>query len=132
MLGRAEALPPTLAAGTTRPQARHGAIYAVYAMTYAKILLVFGLIPIALLWATGPWVVRRYKGTLLVIVLLVLLVSIPWEMVAIDRLWFYSPRVIWGPRLLRLPLEELAFFIIDGLLVATVALRLGERFRVYA
>jgi len=65
----------------------------------------------------------------LVIALPILLVSIPWKMLAIDRIWYYSPRVIWGPCLFRLPLEELAFFIIAGLLVATLALRLGERFR---
>ena len=99
-------------------------------MTYALLLLVFGIAPITLIWLAAPWVVRRYKGTLIVIVILILMVSIPWEMIAIDRLWFYSPRVIWGLRLFNLPVEELAFFVIDGLLVGTLALLLGERYRV--
>ena len=100
-------------------------------MTYALLLLAFGLAPIALLWLVAPQVVRRYAGSLLVIVTLILLVSIPWEMMAIDRIWYYSPRVIWGPRLFNLPIEELAFFMINGLLVGTLALVLGEKFRVH-
>lgn len=99
-------------------------------MTYALLLLLFGLMPIALLWLAAPQIIRRYKGTLVVIVALILLVSVPWEMLAIDRIWHYSPRVLWGPRLFNLPIEELAFFMIDGLLVGTLALALGEKFRV--
>lgn len=98
-------------------------------MTYALLLLIFGIAPITLLWLAAPWAVRRYKGTLIVIVILILMVSIPWEMLAVDRIWFYSPRVIWGLRLFNLPVEELAFFVIDGLLVGTLALLLGERYR---
>ncbi|HEX7974622.1 MAG TPA: lycopene cyclase domain-containing protein, partial [Anaerolineales bacterium] len=75
-------------------------------MTYALLLLIFGLAPITLLWLAAPWVIRRYKGTLFIIVVLILMVSIPWEMLAIDRLWYYSPRAIWGPRLFSLPVEE--------------------------
>jgi len=100
-------------------------------MTYALLLLLFGLVPIGLLWLAAPHIIRRYKATLVVIVGLILLVSIPWEALAIDRIWYYSPRVIWGVRLLNLPIEELTFFVIDGLLVGTVALLLGEKFRVH-
>lgn len=99
-------------------------------LTYALLLLIFGLVPISLLWMAAPWVVRRYKGTLFVIVILILMVSVSWEMIAIDRLWFYSPRVVLGVRLFNLPVEELVFFVIDGLLVGTLALLLGERYRV--
>ncbi len=102
-----------------------------YTVTYALLLLLFGLAPIGLLWLAAPQVVRYHKGTLVVIVALILLVSIPWEALAIDRIWYYSPRVIWGPRLFNLPLEELAFFMIDGLLVGTLALLLGDKFRVH-
>lgn len=101
-------------------------------MNYALLLFLFGLAPTALLWLTAPQIIRRYKDTLVVIVILILLVSIPWEMMAIDRIWYYSPRVIWGSRLFNLPIEEVFFFIIDGLLVGTLALLLGERFSVPA
>lgn len=100
-------------------------------MTYALLLLLFGLVPIGLLWLAAPHIIRRYKATLVVMVILILLVSVPWEMMAIDRIWHYAPQVIWGPRLFNLPVEELAFFVIDGLLVGTLALLLGEKFRVY-
>lgn len=100
-------------------------------MTYGLLLVIFGLAPVGLLWLAALQVIRRHAGSLLIIVILILLVSVPWEMLAIDRIWYYSPRVIWGPRLLKLPLEELAFFIIDGLLVGTLALLLGEKFYVH-
>lgn len=101
-------------------------------MSYALLLVLFGVVPIACLWLAAPRLIGCYKGSLLVIVVLILLVSIPWEMAAIDRIWYYSPRIIWGPRLFNLPVEELAFFVIDGLLVGTLALLLGEKFRAHA
>lgn len=99
-------------------------------MNYSLLLLIFGTTPLVLLWLSAPRLIWRYKGTLAVIVILILLVSIPWEMMAIDRVWFYSPRVIWGTRLFDLPIEELVFFVIDDLLVGTLALWLGERLQV--
>jgi lycopene cyclase domain-containing protein len=98
-------------------------------MTYAALLFFFGVIPIALLWLNWPRLVRRHTGSLLIIVILIMLVSIPWEMVAVGRIWYYSPRVIWGPRLFNLPVEELAFYVIDGLFVGTLALLLGKEER---
>jgi 15-cis-phytoene synthase/lycopene beta-cyclase len=95
-------------------------------MTYTLILLIFGMIPLAILWGVRPRLVRQHWGSLAVIVVLILMVSIPWEMVSVNQIWFYSPRVILGPRILNIPVEELAFFVIYGLLVGTVALWLGE------
>jgi lycopene cyclase domain-containing protein len=97
-------------------------------MTYTWILLIFGLLPLGLLWLVAPWILRRYKGSLVTIVILILMVSVPWEMIAVGRIWYYSPTVILGVRLLNLPVEELAFFVIDGLLVGTLAIWLDERF----
>ena len=99
-------------------------------MTYTLILLIFGLLPLGVLWLFAPWILRRYKGTLLTIVVLILLISVPWEMLAVGRIWYYSPRVIIGVRVLGLPLEEFAFFIVDGLLVGTLALLLDEKLHV--
>lgn len=97
-------------------------------MTYTWILLIFGLLPLGLLWLAAPRILRRYKGSLVTIVILILIVSVPWEMVAVGRIWYYSPTAIMGVRLLNLPLEEFAFFVIDGLLVGTLALWLDGRF----
>lgn len=46
-------------------------------MTYALLLLIFGVVSITLLWLARPGLVWRYKGSLLVIVVFILLVSIP-------------------------------------------------------
>lgn len=96
-------------------------------MTYTLILLIFGLIPLFAIWFARPGLIWRYKGSLLVIVILILLVSVPWEMASIGRIWYYAPGVIWGARVLNLPVEEIAFFIIDGLLVGSLAILLGEK-----
>ena len=97
-------------------------------MNYALLLLIFGIMPLVCLWLIGWRRIRRYVGSLLVIVVLIVLVSIPWDALAIERIWYYSPHVTSGLRLLNLPIEELAFFVIDGLLVGTLALLLGEKF----
>lgn len=97
-------------------------------MTYSWILLIFGLLPLGVLWLAAPWIVRRYKASLVTIVILIMLVSVPWELVAVGRIWYYSPSVILGVRLLNLPVEELAFFVIDGLLVGTLAIWLEGRY----
>ena len=96
-------------------------------MIYTLILLIFGLLPLGGLWLAEPWIIRRYRGTLVTIVILILLISVPWEMIAVGRIWYYSPSVIWGVRILGLPIEEFAFFIIDGLLVGSLALWLNEK-----
>lgn len=101
-------------------------------MNYFLLLLTFGILPLALLWLAAPRLIWRHRGALVVIVILILLISIPWEVTAIDRIWFYSPRVILGPRLFNLPLEEIVFFIIDGLLVGTLALLLEEKIHVHS
>lgn len=94
-------------------------------MNYALLLLIFGLAPLFALWFCRPRLILRHRGSLATIVVLIVLVSVPWEMASVDRIWYYSARIIWGPRLLNLPLEELAFFVVDGLLVGTLALYLG-------
>lgn len=101
-------------------------------MNYFLLLLTFGILPLALMWLAAPSLIWRHRGALVVIVILILLISIPWEVTAINRIWFYSPRVILGPRLFNLPLEEIVFFIIDGLLVGTLALLLEEKIHVHS
>jgi lycopene cyclase domain-containing protein len=97
-------------------------------MTYTCVLLIFGLLPLGLLWLAAPWAIRRYKASLVTIVILISMISVPWELIAVGHVWYYSPTVILGVKLLGLPIEELAFFMIDGLLVGTLALWLDERY----
>ena len=96
-------------------------------MKYSTLLLVFGIFPVVIIWLARPRLIRHYAASLLTIVVLILLVSIPWEMVAVNRIWYYSPKVLWGPGVFNLPVEELVFFVIDGLLVGTLALLLGGK-----
>lgn len=91
-------------------------------MTYALLLLIFGLLPIAILWIWKRNLFRRYLGSLVVIVGLIFLVSIPWEIVSVNVIWYYSSKVLLGPHFINLPVEELAFYAIDGLLVGMLAL----------
>lgn len=96
-------------------------------MIYFLVLLVFGLVPWLGLVLLAPDHLRRYKGTLLWVVAFIVWVSVPWEATSVDRIWFYAPRVIMGLRLLGIPVEEYAFFVLDGLLVTTLALLLRNR-----
>ncbi len=95
-------------------------------MNYAGLLLVFGVLPICVLWLWRWRTVRKYAGSLLTITGLILMVSIPWELASINHLWYYSSHIVWGPTLLTIPLEEIAFYMIDALLVGTLAVLLFE------
>jgi 15-cis-phytoene synthase/lycopene beta-cyclase len=81
------------------------------------------------MWITWSKLIRRHMRSLLVIVILIMMVSIPWEIISVNRIWYYSPEAILGPRILGLPIEELAFFIIDGLLVGTLTIILRDKLR---
>lgn len=72
-------------------------------MIYFQHLLIFGLVPLLGLALVTPHLFRRYKGTFFWVVTCILLVSVPWEGVSVDRIWFYSPQVILGLRLLGIP-----------------------------
>ncbi len=98
-------------------------------MNYAKLLLIFGVIPILLIWLARPRLLRRHAGSLVVIVALILAAGVPWEMVSVGHIWYYTPGILLGPHILDLPIEELAFFVIDGLLVGSLALVLKGRSR---
>jgi lycopene cyclase domain-containing protein len=96
-------------------------------MLYWQFLLIFGLAPLSILLLLARRRIRRFKGTFLWVVLGILWVSVPWEAVSVNRIWFYSPRIILGWRILGIPVEEYAFFVLDGLLITAVALLLRRR-----
>ena len=95
--------------------------------TYTQMLLFFGLIPFVVLIAIAPRLIRYYKGTFFWVLVCIMWVSVLWEGSSVDRIWFYSSKVILGPRLLRIPIEEYAFFVLDGLLVTSITLLLRAR-----
>jgi lycopene cyclase domain-containing protein len=93
-------------------------------MVYWQFLLLFGLVPLVALLLLAPRNAWRYKGTFLWVVVCILWVSIPWEAASVGRIWYYSPGAILGWRILGLPVEEYAFFIIDAVLITTLSLLL--------
>jgi lycopene cyclase domain-containing protein len=93
-------------------------------MIYFRILLFFGLIPFIGLVLLAPRHLRRYKGTFFWIAVFILWVSVPWESISVNRIWFYSPHAIMGLHLLGIPVEEYVFFVLDALLVTALGLLL--------
>jgi lycopene cyclase domain-containing protein len=96
-------------------------------VVYWQFLLIFGLVPLLVLLLLARRRLWRYKGTFFWVALCVLWVSLPWEAASVGRIWFYSPRVILGWRILGIPVEEYAFFVLDGLLISALALLLRRR-----
>ena len=91
-------------------------------MIYTLILVVFGVLPLFALWFFARRWLPRYAGVLFWLALLIVVGGATWELLAIDRIWFYAPNAIWGARLMNLPVEEWAYYILDALLVATLTL----------
>ena len=91
-------------------------------MTYALLLFIFGVLPIVILWIWKRNLFRHHLGSMVVIVTLIFMVSVPWEMVSVNVIWYYSPKVLLGPLFINLPIEELVFYIVDGLMVGMLAL----------
>lgn len=94
-------------------------------MNYTLLLLLLGAVPLVALWSFGPRLIGRQRGSLASIVGLILPVGVPGEMASVGRIWYYAPRVIWGPRLSSLPVEGLAFFATDGPVAGTPAPHAG-------
>lgn len=67
---------------------------------------------------------NRATGVLFWLALMIVYVGAAWESAAIDRIWFYAPSTIVGLRFLRIPLEEWGYYMLDALLVGTLALAL--------
>jgi lycopene cyclase domain-containing protein len=81
-------------------------------LTYAAVLLACLLGAAWLEIALHTRVFRRWRRLLLTVVP-VLVVFVAWDAYAIGRgQWTFAPRYITGLRLGRLPVEELAFFVV--------------------
>jgi hypothetical protein len=68
----------------------------------------------------------RYKGSFLWAVLAILWVSIPWEASSVERIWFYSPGIGLGWRILGRSVEEYALFVIDAATLSLLLQRGGR------
>lgn len=97
-------------------------------MIYTGILLVFGVLPLLAVWFVARRWIGRYAGVLFWLALMVVFVGAFWESVAIDRVWFYAPGTVIGTRWLNIPVEEWAYYVLDALLVGTLAVVLRKAF----
>ena len=97
-------------------------------MVYALILIGFGVIPLFALWFFARQWIAHYAGVLVWLALMIVFVGPAWESIAIDRVWFYAPSTIIGARLLNIPIEEWAYYVLDALLAATLAVLLMRVF----
>ncbi len=91
-------------------------------MIYTGILLVFGVLPLLALWFVARRWIGRYVGVLFWLTPMIVFVGAFWESVAIDRVWFYAPGTVIGIRLLNIPLEEWAYYVLYALLAATLVI----------
>jgi len=95
--------------------------------TYAKFLLLFFGIPLALLWATNYRLLWRYRRTIALAVVATFIFGTPWDMLSVvTRLWWYDvePKLGW---LYVLPIEEYVFTLIYPLAMTSLVLVLRQR-----
>jgi lycopene cyclase domain-containing protein len=81
-------------------------------VTYLLVLLgcLLGTLPLELVLHVGVY--RQWRRLLLTL-LPVLVVFLPWDVLAVRaHHWSFDPRQVLSPRVLGLPLEELAFFVV--------------------
>lgn len=91
-------------------------------MIYTGILLVFGVLPLLALWFVARRWIGQYAGVLFWLTPMIVFVGAFWESAAIDRVWFYAPGTVIGARWLNIPVEEWGYYVLDALLVATLAI----------
>jgi lycopene beta-cyclase len=111
-------------------------------MNYADLLILFVTVPIVLLAAVAmrdfrahKWLPPLLRGwspllVLPVLILIAVLYTTPWDSHLISaRVWWYGARRITGITLDEVPVEELSFFVLQGLLVGLWFVVLAGRIR---
>jgi len=98
-------------------------------MIYLLVLLIFGVLPLFYLWIKYPHLPKKYHQTFFMIFDGVLIFSIPWEAISVNKIWFYDYKtsVVLGPTIFGFPVEELLFFIVAALLTASTTLVFKKR-----
>lgn len=109
-------------------------------MTYLNFLLLFLVLPLALLTALAAWDARRgqpwpralsgwpFGGALAAHVLMALVYTTPWDNYLVATgVWYYDPALVLGVTLGWVPLEEYLFFILQPLLIGAWLAVLARR-----
>lgn len=90
---------------------------------YFQWLSLFVFLPTAVLWLAFPRVLIEYRTTYAVAILGSLLVSIPWDLVAVRTgIWQFPDGCCAGPEIAGLPIEEYIFISSVAVYVSTLAL----------
>jgi lycopene cyclase domain-containing protein len=86
-------------------------------------LSLFVFVPTVALWLKFHQLLRNYPRTLLLVVVGATVVSVPWDLVAVQtRVWRFPKGCCIGPRVLSLPIEEYLFIIFVSVYIATATL----------
>lgn len=98
-------------------------------MTYLQFLGMFLLPPIVLLLLVERRRLRPSLGwQLAVVVVLAVVYTAPWDRVLIvQRVWSYPAGQVLGRTLLRVPLEEYAFYVLQVVLAGLVTAAVWRR-----
>lgn len=95
-------------------------------MTYPLFLLIFLVLPIALLtYALRRKMERWWRRAVLFTIVVALLYTTPWDNYLVTtRVWYYDPARVWNIILGYVPLEEYLFFVLQTVLTGLLTLAL--------
>lgn len=97
--------------------------------SYPIWLVLFLILPLALLWIFKYKTLKKYTGVLGLTVAGCLAVSVPWDILSVnDHIWYFAKPHIFGLSLLGLPIEEYVYIAGVALLACSVTILVWERY----
>jgi lycopene cyclase domain-containing protein len=97
--------------------------------SYPLWLLIFLILPLALIWSFKFKTLLKYRLALTVTVISCLAIAVPWDILAVnDHIWYFSEPYILGAWLLGLPVEEYVYILFVGLLSSSVTILVWEHY----
>jgi len=98
---------------------------------YLILMLVFVILPLAILWIIKWKTIKKYKLTFILASIGAIIFGFPWDYVSIKSgIWQFTNSKILNIWFLGLPIEEWFFFIFVTLLFATITALLWEKYGV--
>jgi lycopene cyclase domain-containing protein len=99
--------------------------------SYPLWLLLFLVLPLALLWILNFRTLIKHKVVLVAVLVGCLAVSVPWDILSVeDHIWYFSEPHIVGVWLWGLPVEEYVYISFVALLASSVTILVWERYGV--
>jgi lycopene cyclase domain-containing protein len=94
-------------------------------------LLIFVILPLAILWIFKHKNLMRYKLSLISCIIGSIIFSFPWDYIVIKKkIWYFTDPHIFGTWFLSLPVEEWIFIIFITLLFSSITILLWEKYGV--